>query len=159
MRTQDLMRLASLSPDWTESNMRLIGRALGPSGAVARKQLAKLAVTVWLGARITNYLKSGHPHNEVPFGVAVKTDDGKERVYTLRSPITDALHLAQDPRSFVLNRLSPAVKSGVEIATGRDIRGRVVTPGDAALNAIGNATPISAQGALHFFNKIGRASC
>lgn len=50
MRTQDLMRLASLSPDWTESNMRLIGRALGPTGAVARKQLAKLAVTVWLGA-------------------------------------------------------------------------------------------------------------
>jgi hypothetical protein len=155
MRTQDLMRLASLSPDWTESNMRLIGRALGPSGAVARKQLAKLAVTVWLGARITNYLTSGQPHNETPFGVAVKTDDGKERVFTLRSPITDALHLAQDPRSFVLNRLSPAVKSGVEIATGRDIRGRAVTPGDAVLDAISNATPISAQGILHYMNNEG----
>jgi len=116
-----------------------LGRALGPTGAVARKQLAKLSIAIWLGARITNYLTSGQPHNEVPFGVAVKTDDGKERVFTLRSPITDALHFAQDPRSFVLNRLSPAVKSGVEIATGRDIRGRAVTPTDATLNAISNA--------------------
>jgi hypothetical protein len=155
MRTQDLMRLASLAPDWTESNVRLLGRALGPSGAVARKQLAKLAVTVWLGARIANYIASGQPHNETPFGVAVKTDDGKERVYTLRSPITDALHLAQDPRSFLLNRLSPAVKSGVEIATGRDVRGRAVTPGDTALNALSNATPIPAQGIVHYFNSEG----
>jgi hypothetical protein len=155
LRTQDLMRLASLAPDWSESNIQLLGRALGPSGAVARKQLAKLAVTVWLGARIANYLTSGQPHNETPFGVAVKTDDGKERVYTLRSPITDALHLAQDPRSFLLNRLSPAVKSGVEIATGRDVRGRAVTPGDTALNAISNATPIPAQGLLHYFNTEG----
>lgn len=153
--TQDLMRLASLAPDWTESNVRLLGRALGPSGAVARKQLAKLAVTVWLGARIANYLTSGQPHNETPFGVAVKTDDGKERVYTLRSPITDALHLAQDPRSFLLNRLSPAVKSAVEIGTGRDVRGRAVTPGDTALNALSNATPIPAQGIVHYFNSEG----
>jgi hypothetical protein len=154
-RSQDLMRLASLSPDWTESNVRLIGRALGPTGAVARKQLAKLAVTVWLGARIANYLTSGQPHNETPFGVAIKDDSGKERVYTLRSPITDALHLAQDPRSFMLNRLSPAVKSGVEIATGRDVRGRAVTSGDTALNALSNMTPIPAQGALHYFNSEG----
>ena len=96
-RTQDLMRLASLSPDWTESNVRLIGRALGPTGAVARRQLARLAVTVWLGTRIANYLTSGQPHNETPFGVAVTDDSGKEHVYTMRSPITDALHFAQDP--------------------------------------------------------------
>jgi hypothetical protein len=155
MRTQDLMRLASLSPDWTESNVRLIGRALGPSGAVARQQLAKLAAVVWLGARITNYLTSGQPHNETPFGVAIKDDSGKERVYTLRSPITDAVHFAQDPRSFILNRLSPALKSGVEIATGRDVRGRAVTPTDAGRNVISNAIPIPAQGILHYFNTEG----
>jgi hypothetical protein len=154
-RTQDLMRLASLSPDWTESNVRLIGRALGPTGAVARTQLAKLAVTVWLGARIANYLTSGQPHNETPFGVAIQDDSGKEHVYTMRSPITDALHFAQDPRSFMLNRLSPAVKSGVELATGRDVRGRAVTGGDTALNALSNMTPIPAQGALHYFNSEG----
>jgi hypothetical protein len=154
-RTQDLMRLASLSPDWTESNMRLITRALGPTGAVARKQLAKLAVTVWLGARIANYLASGEPHNETPFGVAVKDDSGKEHVYSLRSPITDALHLAQDPRSFMLNRLSPAAKTGVEVATGRDVRGRAVTGSDTALNALSNMTPIPAQGVLHYFNSEG----
>jgi|HubBroStandDraft_6_1064221.scaffolds.fasta_scaffold00431_31 hypothetical protein len=154
-RTQDFYRLASLSPDWTESNMRLIGRSLGPSGAVARKQLVKLAATMWVAARITNYLTSGQPHNETPFGVSVQDNSGKEHVYTLRSPLTDALHLAQDPRSFMLNRLSPAVKSGVEIAIGRDVRGRAVTPGDTALNAISNATPIPAQSALHFFNAEG----
>jgi hypothetical protein len=154
-RTQDFMRLAMLSPDWTESNVRLVARALGPSGAVARKQMVKLAATVWIAARITNYLTSGQPHNETPFGVAVKTDDGKEHVFTLRSPITDALHLAQDPRGFMLNRLSPAVKTGVEVATGRDVRGRAVTGGDTALNALSNMTPIPAQGALHYFNSEG----
>jgi hypothetical protein len=154
-RTQDFYRLASLSPDWTESNMRLIARSLGPSGAVARKQLVKLAATMWVAARITNYLTSGQPHNETPFGVAVQDNTGKEHVFTLRSPLTDALHLAQDPRSFMLNRLSPAVKSGVEIATGRDVRGRAVTPGDTALNAISNATPIPLQSALHYYNSEG----
>ena len=154
-RTQDFMRLAMLSPDWTESNVRLVSRALGPSGAVARRQMVKLAATVWIGARIANYLTSGQPHNETPFGVAVTDDSGKEHVYTMRSPITDALHFAQDPRSFMLNRLSPAVKSGVEIATGRDVRGRAVTGGDTALNALSNMTPIPAQGALHYFNSEG----
>jgi len=154
-RTQDFYRLASLSPDWTESNMRLIGRALGPSGAVARGQLVKLAATMWVAARITNYLTSGQPHNETPFGVVVQDKSGKDHVYTLRSPLTDALHAVQDPRSFVLNRLSPAVKSGVEIATGRDVRGRAVTPGDTARNVLSNATPIPAQSALHYFNSEG----
>jgi hypothetical protein len=128
---------------------------LGPSGAVARRQLVKLAATVWIGARITNFLTSGQAHNEIPFGVAVKTQDGKERVFTLRSPLSDALHLAQDPRGFALNRLSPAVKSGVEIATGRDVRGRAVTASDSALNAVSNATPIPAQGILHYFSNEG----
>jgi hypothetical protein len=154
-RTQDFMRLAMLSPDWTESNVRLVARALGPSGAVARRQLIKLSATVWIAARITNYLTSGQAHNEIPFGVAVKTQDGKERVFTLRSPLSDALHLAQDPRGFALNRLSPAVKSSVEIGTGRDVRGRAVTSGDTALNALSNMTPIPAQGALHYFNSEG----
>jgi hypothetical protein len=151
-RTQDFYRLASLSPDWTESNFRILGRALGPTGAVARKQLVKLAATMWVAARVTNYLTSGEAHNETPFGVSVKTKDDKDRVFTLRSPPTDALHFAQDPRSYVLNRLSPAVKTGVGVATGRDIRGRSVTPGDTALNALSNATPIPAQGMLHYFN-------
>ncbi|PYT69728.1 MAG: hypothetical protein DMG42_21030 [Acidobacteria bacterium] len=126
--------------------------ALGPSGTVARKQLVKLAATMWIAARITNYLTSGQPHDETPFGVSVQAQDGKQHVYTLRSQLTDALHLVQDTRSFALNRLSPAVKTGVEIAAGRDVRGRAVTPGDTALNAVSNATPIPLQSALHYFN-------
>src|SRR5260370_22375188 len=115
----------------------------------------KLAETMWIAARVKNYLTSGQPQNETPFGVAVQDNSGKEHVFTLRSPLTDALHLAQDPRSFLLNRRSPAVKTGVELATGRDVRGRAVTPSDNALNAISNATPIPAQSALHYFNSEG----
>jgi len=54
-----------------------------------------------------------------------------------------------------LLNITHALDKRVGVATGHDIRGRSVTPGDTALNALSNATPIPAQGMLHYFNNEG----
>ena len=54
-----------------------------------------------------NLLTTGQAHNEVPFGVAVKDQDGREKVYSFRSMPTDLLHMAQDPVDFLRGRVSP----------------------------------------------------
>jgi ribosomal protein S18 acetylase RimI-like enzyme len=146
--TQDLLRVVSLAPDWLESEMRFMARVFGDEGKIARTDVARMAVGLWAAARIMNYITSGQPHNEAPFGVAIKDKDGKEKVYSIRTLPTDMLHAVQDPGGFLAGRASPLVRSAVQTYTGRDEFGRKLQTHDIFTNLLRNAAPIGVQTAV-----------
>lgn len=146
--TQDIFRLAALAPDWLESEIRFMGRAFGSSGEIARKDLARMALYMWGTARVLNYLVSGKPHHEAPFGVAIKGDDGREKVYSMRSLPSDMLHAVSDPTGFLKGRRSPLINSGVEAMTGRDTMGRKLPTHNLILDVLSNVSPIPVQSAI-----------
>lgn len=143
--TQNWMKLVSLAPDWLESEVRAMARPFGSEGKVARADMLKATVGLWGAARIMNYLTTGSFHNEAPFGVAVKGDDGKEKVYSIRTLPTDALHAVSDPVGFVRGRMSPLVKAGDELATGRDDQGKRLPNAGLAVDLMRAVAPIPAQ--------------
>lgn len=143
--TQDIFRLAALAPDWLESEMRFMGRVFGSGGDVARKDVARMALYMWGTARVLNYLVSGQAHNEAPLGVVFKGDDGREKVYSMRSIPSDLLHAVQDPTGFLKGRRSPLINFGIEAATGRDTLGRKLPTHSIIVDALSNVAPIPVQ--------------
>src|SRR5258708_24544396 len=144
---QDAMRLAALAPDWLESEMRFAKRAVtgGVEGTIARRDMARMAAGLWVAARVLNYLTTGQPHNEAPFGVALQDKEGHEKVYSIRTMPTDVLHMMHDPWGFLLGRVSPLGKMGVEVVTGRDRFGRRLTPFQQIVDVTRGTLPIPAQ--------------
>jgi hypothetical protein len=148
--TQDFLRLATLAPDWLESEIRSIKRAFDPTGGVMlRRDLVRLTAIMWTTSRFLNMLLSGKMHNEAPFGVAWTDPDGKEKIYSIRTLPTDMFHAITDPEQFMKGRLSPAFRTVNELYTGRDFQGRKLTHYDTAVDIIrNNFLPIPAQAIL-----------
>jgi hypothetical protein len=146
--TQDIFRLAALAPDWLESELRFMGRAFGSEGAIARKDLARMALYMWGTARVLNYLASGKAHNEAPLGVVWKNEDGREKVYSMRTMPSDFLHAISDPVGFLKGRRSPLVNAGIEAMTGRDSMGRKLPTHSIVLDLFSNVSPIPVQSAV-----------
>lgn len=144
--TQDWARLVLLAPDWLESEMRSAARVFDrDEGGIGRAQVAKMAMGMWGVARVLNLLTTGKPHFEAPFGVATRSDDGKETVYSIRTLPTDILHMASDPVGFLKGRLSPTVRAAQEVYSGRDQYGRKLAPGDMAIDLFHNVMPLPLQ--------------
>jgi hypothetical protein len=144
--TQDWSRLMLLAPDWLESEMRSVARLFNrDDGSIGRAQILKMSMGMWGVARVLNMVSTGNPHLEAPFSLAVKNDEGKETLYSMRTLPTDMLHMATDPVGFLKGRLSPAVRAGQEIYTGRDQFGRKLAPGDMAVDLFRNLAPIPVQ--------------
>lgn len=142
--SQDLLRLVALAPDWLESELRFMSRTFGEEGKVARADVTKMAIGLYGVARVLNYLTTGHPHNEAPFGVAYKDKDGKEKIYSIRTMPTDMLHAMTDPAGFLKGRTAPLLKTGIEAYTGRDEHGRKLPEHHAIWDLASNAAPIPA---------------
>jgi len=104
-----------------------------------------MTMLTWGVARVLNLLTTGKMHNEAPFGLAVKNDQGKETVYSVRTLPTDMLHMATDPVGFLRGRLSPFVRAGTEIYTGRDQYDRKLSKPDMAVDLFRNIAPIPFQ--------------
>jgi hypothetical protein len=144
--TQDWARLVTLAPLWLESEMRSGARLFNrEEGGLGRAQVLKMTLGLWGIARVLNLVTTGHPHLEAPFGLAVKNKDGKETIFSVRTLPTDLLHAASDPVGFIKGRLSPAVRAGTEIATGRDQYGRKLQPEDLWVDTLRNMAPIPLQ--------------
>lgn len=147
--TQNWFKLGALAPDFAESEVRSISRLFGSEGKVARVNMLKATAGIWAAARIANMLVSGKMRNDVPFGVAIKDDKtGKDKVYSMRTLPTDALHLIHDPENFLRGRLSPIAKVGTELALGRDQQGRRLDNAGMAVDLASQMTPIVAQSAV-----------
>ena len=144
--TQDWGRLMLLAPDWLESEMSS-GAALfnKEEGGLSRMQVAKMAFGLWGIARVLNLVTTGNAHQEAPFGLAVKNKEGKETVFSIRTLPTDLLHAASDPSQFLIGRLSPVLKTGEEIVSGRDSYGRKLGPQDLWSDVFHQMMPIPFQ--------------
>jgi len=118
---QDVFRLLSLAPDFTEARGRFVAQALRPEGAEQRMALLRLTAVMYGAARVGNMaLNNGNPRIDKPFAV---TFHGKD--YSLRSVVGDAEHLVSDPRSFIYYRLNPTItKPLIQYLTGTDEFGR-----------------------------------
>jgi hypothetical protein len=146
MAAQDLFRLSALAPDWLESELRTIHRAMGGDGKIMRQDLARISLLTFGAARVLNMLATGDPHVEAPFGVVSKDKDGKEKVYSFRTLPTDMLHVFSDPMNFIRGRVNPlTVRTGMELYSGRDAEGRRVTPGTQLADTLKNVSPIPVQ--------------
>jgi hypothetical protein len=148
---QDAFRLAALAPDWLESEVRTLKRAITPGaeGTIMRQDLARISLYTFAVARVLNMLTTGEPHLEAPFGVAVKDKDGSEKIYSLRTLPTDLIHAVSDPWGFLKGRVNPLTfRTAAEAYSGRNDYGQKVTPGQQVTDAIKNVTPISLQGVL-----------
>ena len=144
--TQDWGRLMFLAPDWLESEMRSGARLFNKDeGGLGRAQVAKMALGMWGIARVLNVVTTGNPHYEAPFGLATKNKEGKETVFSIRTLPTDLLHAASDPVGFVKGRLSPTVRMGEELVSGRDQFGRKLQPYDLWVDVFRNMAPIPLQ--------------
>jgi hypothetical protein len=144
--TQDWARLMLLAPDWLESEMRSGARLFNKDeGGIGRKQVLRMTMAMWGVARVLNLLSTGKPHLEAPFGVAVKNDDGKETVFSMRTLPVDLLHAATDPAGFLKGRLSPVLRAGQEVYSGRDQFGRKLAPGDMWTDVFHNMSPLPLQ--------------
>lgn len=143
--TQDTFRMVALAPDWLESEMRFMARTFGDEGKIARADVAKMAVGLFLASRVLNYITTGKPHMEAPFGVALKDKDGKEKVYSIRTLPTDMIHAVSDPGGFLSGRVAPLMRTAVQTYTGRDEFGRKIPHQNMITNLVQTVSPIPAQ--------------
>jgi hypothetical protein len=146
----DVARLTTLAPDWLESEMRFMKRTFTPGaeGTLARRDVLKTTLGLWAAARVLNYITTGQAHNEAPFGVAVKDEDGREKVYGIRTMPGDMLHMASDPIGFINGRQSPLLRTGIQTMTGRDEFGRKMSTNGIFVNLLRNVAPIGVQGVV-----------
>jgi hypothetical protein len=148
MATQDFLRATTLAPDWLESEVRSLYRAVDPKrGAIMRQDLARISGLMFGAARVLNMLTTGQAHPEAPFGVVIPGKKGEDdKVFTLRTLPTDLLHAATSPREFIAGRVNPlTVRPGIEFLSGRDSQGRKVTIGQEARDFASNFVPIPAK--------------
>lgn len=151
---QDLMRATALAPDWLLSEIRSLARlggAMGkPAGQVARADMTKFVAGAYITARVLNLLATGKTHPEAPFGVVKPGKNGQDdTVYSLRTLPGDLAHAISSPREFVAGRVNPMViRPAMEFISGRDEKGRKVTPGTQVGDFLKNVVPIGAQATL-----------
>ncbi|MCI0418604.1 MAG: hypothetical protein L0312_05175, partial [Acidobacteria bacterium] len=136
--TQDVFRLVALAPDWLESELRSISRAMGGDGKVMRQDLAKVSIAMWLASRVLNQLNTGDPHYEAPFHLAYKDEEGRDKLVGLRTLPTDMLHSITDPLKFMRYRASPLERTITTVYTGRDSQGRRLPARDLVYDLLAN---------------------
>jgi hypothetical protein len=146
--TQDLFRTAALAPDWLESELRTFGSMFGEGGKIPRRDFARMAIGLWAASRVLNYVVSGQGHYEAPFGVALKGDDGREKIYSVRTLPGDFFHAVSDPGGFLAGRVAPLAKTGAEMALGVDERGHKLPKTGIVMNVLRNTAPIPVQTAV-----------
>lgn len=143
--SQNWFKLAALAPDFLEGEIRSIARPFGTEGAISRQDFARMAAYMWMSARVLNMITSGQPHMEAPFGVAVKTDSGKESVISIRSLPGDLMHAASDPVGFIRNRMGPVVRTGAELYSGTNSFGQKLDRPSLVGDIVRNNIPIPLQ--------------
>jgi hypothetical protein len=141
---QDGLRIALLAPDFLEARLRFGGQAMRPYGREQLMALIRGAAIMFTAAQIANLLFGDEKkvYWSRPFSAII---GGRE--YTPRSVVGDIAHLVKDPRNFWYYRLNPLWgRPVVELASGRDEKGRKATPVEIAINTLKTWTPIPAQG-------------
>jgi N12 class adenine-specific DNA methylase len=122
---QDFWRLTLLAPDFLEARARFVGQALKPYGREQQAALLLMGATMFIGARILNKILDDDYHWDRPFTVIAGRHE-----FGLRTLVGDVQHLVTDPRRFLMNRVSPLVRTAIELGTSRDERGVLRSGGE-----------------------------
>jgi hypothetical protein len=118
---QDTLRLMLLAPDFLIARGIFAGQSLkGNQHIEQTAAMFRLALGMYVTARVANQLLDNNPHFDRPFSVIVNDQE-----FTLRSVPGDIMHAVLDPRSFIYHRLNPTLtRTMVESLTGRDMYGK-----------------------------------
>jgi hypothetical protein len=117
------MQLLMFAPDWTISNIRIIGKALPAfeSNADARRMynyyFARAALMFAVGGSIINYAFSGKSilENKDP----TRIDLGNGDVLTFSKQLMEPFHWITDPQSTALKKIGSLPRTTIEILTNK----------------------------------------
>jgi hypothetical protein len=142
--TQDVLRLVSLSPDFTIARGQFVGQAFTKYGSEQRWALARGAIFMYVAARIINKMVDGQYHFEPRNMFSIVLN---KKAYSLRTVQGDLIHLITDPAKFASSRLNPALTRPVmEAMMGRDAFGRKRSPLEQLEDYVRSPIPISLRG-------------
>jgi transglycosylase-like protein with SLT domain len=158
LSTQRIMRRLMLAPDFLESTGRSIVDVAGTHGSTMAANLLRFNIAHLLTAAGLNLalhhdendksaqgiLKSSHILDH-PYGLV--SPDGKS-VYGLRTTATDFIHMLNQPKEFMYNRVAPPLRAAAETITKRNEYGRRESQFEAAKSIPKAGVPIQFQGPL-----------
>jgi hypothetical protein len=158
------MRLLMFSPQWTGTRMAMWMHAAGEASDVMAGKLdprnalylpMKLRQLAW-GVALTyvgSMLMSGKPPEFNPnnsrfyMRTGSKDSRGREVGVDLTGWWQDEFRFASHPFDFIMNRLNPVLKVGLNTIEGRDYLGRPMTTGQTIGNIISSLGPPAQIGA------------
>jgi hypothetical protein len=132
-RFQRVLRFAFLAPDFGEARLRFAEKAFTRYGHEERLAFATMALTLYFGARIANYLSHGDPEIEANPRNWFRVKAG-QHWWSMRSVAGDIAHAIDRPSQFLYVRLNPiTVQRGWDFLVQRDVNtGRKLGIGDMA---------------------------
>lgn len=147
---QDTLRLLLLAPDFLEARVKMVSQALKPYGREQQKALARSAIGYAALAQVTNMMfakLTGEEYNAKERLKRPFTIKYKDREYTPRTVLVDALHAKHDFSGFISARVNPIyVKTPYEIVNSKDSLGRKLSGPEMAEDISKRLTvPIPAQ--------------
>lgn len=139
------LRLAFLAPDFGEARLRFVEKAATRFGHEERIAMATMFTTLYVGARIANYLSHGNAEMDPERAFQVKA--GKHW-WTMRSVLGDLVHAIEKPGQFTYVRLSPLYsRTASDFLIGRDPKsGRKLTGTEKIERIAQQALPIPLGG-------------
>lgn len=125
---QRILRAVFLAPDFGEARLRFVEKAFSKAGFEERLAFATMIPTMYLAARIGNWLTHGDPETDPKNAFRVKW--GKEWI-SMRSVAGDLLHAIDRFGQFMYVRLNPLyARTMTDLLYGRDVYGRKLSLSD-----------------------------
>lgn len=141
---QRLLRGIFLAPDFGEARLRFVEKAFTKSGFEERLALATMFTTLYLGARVANWLSHGDPEWDWKRAFQVKH---KDHWWSMRSVVGDVDHAAADFGRFMYVRLNPLYsRTAADFLFGRDVSGRKLSTSEKIGNVFKQLVPIQMGG-------------
>ncbi len=141
---QHIFGLAALAPDFLEARLRFTAQAAqGIAGKIGREQLKAMGIlffSQFVLTRLWNKAMDDDYHFDEPFSAFYHG-----RSYTLRSVPEDVWKSITHTAQFISGRESPALRTGIQLLTGRNYRGERTDAVDTLREAAASAVPISVR--------------
>jgi hypothetical protein len=143
----DALQISLFAPDFLLARMSFVASAIAHPLGAGREQATALlrgGIGMFVIAQLANIMfgDDHKMHLDRPFSLII----GKHE-YTPRSVMGDLMHLINDPRNFIYNRINPLYgRPIIQLAQGRDRYGRKADAEQVAREIWRSWTPIPLQG-------------
>ena len=145
----DTARFFLLAPQFLFNRGMLMLDAAKPGGAQTLQSMAVQGLATFAFCYAVNRQTQGddwepdvHTWNKIVVG-----KEGEARhEFTMRSELSDAVDMYDDPRRFMQYRLAPSERPVADALTGKDVYGNQITKTQMSLDAITAGSPIPIEG-------------